>query len=260
MDLLTGLLAGASGLPSLLAWVAGSILAFALASNLLWLGRDRPLARSLYGRWLAVAGRFAYYIGLPYLALGGWPLQPYRGLLAPASLGLVGLDGSWTVNRWLEAAGTGAGVGLLALLFLLLAWLNANRSSGTTRLSLPVRPAWTMVVDGLYLQVHWSFYRAALAVTVDDLYVGVFWGLGLTYLEWSLSPFWRRAWRLYRGQAGEVWLRAVLALVAALLFLLTHNLWVCLVVHWALALALWAVARGQRSEPEQDLAAGTQAL
>mgnify|MGYP001112200227 CR=1 FL=1 len=40
----------------------------------------------------------------------------------------------------------------------------------------------------------------------------------------------------WRAAAGDAWLLAVQAVVSALLFLLTSNLWVCLAVHWALSL------------------------
>lgn len=231
--------------PPLLLWVLGSVVAFALASNALWLVRGTRLLAASWSPALLHAGRFLYYLGVPYLVLGGWPLQPYRGLLAPVNLGLAGLDAAWTPNRWLEAAGTGVSVGLLALGFVAVAWRNANRRGDAARLGFSAIPAWTLLVDGLYLQVHWAFYRAALAVLFDDLYVGVFWGLVLIYVEWLSSPFWRRCWRL-QACAGDAWLRAVQALVSALLFLLTHNLWVCLVVHWALSLTAWGLARNRR--------------
>jgi len=228
--------------PPLLLWVLGSILTYALASNALWFAKEPRLLTARFGPALLHAGRFLYYLGVPYLVLGGWPLQPYRGLLAPANLGLVGFDASWTLSRWLEAAGTGVSVGLLALGFVAVAWLNANRRGGTTRLGFSATPAWTLLVDGLYLQVHWAFYRGALAVLFDDLTVGVFWGLALVYLEWLSSPFWRQAWR-QDWRAGGAWLLMVQALVSALLFLLTQNLWVCLAVHWALSLTSWTLAR-----------------
>jgi hypothetical protein len=91
-------------------------------------------------------------------------------------------------------------------------------------------------------EVHWAFYRAAWALTLQDVYAGAFLGLGVVYLEWSQSPFWRQGWRA-TAQAGGRWLRAAMALVVALLFLLTRNLWVCLAVHWMLELALWQLGR-----------------
>lgn len=234
--------------PPLLLWTLGSILVFALGSNLLWLTWDRRRLAAPFGAPLLQAGRFLYYLGVPYLVLGGWPLPPYRGLLAPVNLGIAGFDSAWNVARWLEAAGTGVSVGLFALGFVTVVWLNANRREGSTRLRLSATSAWPLLVDGLYLQVHWAFYRGALAVLFGDLYVGVFWGLALVHAEWLTSPFWRGCWRR-EERAGDAWLLAVQSLVSALLFLLTHNLWVCLAVHWALSLAVWALAR---KRPEYD--------
>jgi hypothetical protein len=244
MDLVPAWLTSSSAPPPLLLWLLGSILTYALGTNVLWLAGESRLRAVPFGPALLHLGRFLYYLGVPYLALGGWPLQPYRGLLAPVNLGLAGLDAIWTPNRWLQAAGTGLGMGLFALGFVALAWLNANRRGAGTRLRFSASPVWALLIDSLYLEVHWAFYRGSLAVLFDDLYVGVFWGLALVYVEWLSSPFWRRCW----GRelcAGDVWLLSVQALVSALLFLLTSNLWVCLAVHWALSLAARVMARSR---------------
>ncbi len=232
----------ASPPPHLLLWLLGSVLAFVLASNGLWLVRGSHLLPAHLGPALLQAARFLYYLGVPYLVFGGWPLPPHRGLLAPSNLGLAGLDAFWTPGRWLQALGTGVGVGLFALGFVAVAWLNASRRSGTTRLGFSATPAWNLLVNGLYLEVHWAFYRGALAVLFDDLYLGVFWGLALVYVERLSSPFWRQCWRRELC-AGDAWLFMVQALVSALLFLLTQNLLACLAVHWMLSLARWALAR-----------------
>jgi hypothetical protein len=226
----------------LLFWVGGSLLIYVLAANALWLARSTGFERSSAGQWLVQTGRFLFYLGIPYLALGGWPSQPYAGLLSLEDMGIVGLGGRWPVTRWLEAVGTGLTVGLVAFLVLILAWAGAQRMAGSVRLRFPSRPWWAILVEVLYLEVHWAFYRGALSVAIDDLYAAVFWGLGLVYVEWALSPFWRQGWRL-GSQAAERWLRAALALVIALLFFLTRNLWVCLGIHWLLELTFWHLGR-----------------
>ena len=142
----------------------------------------------------------------------------------------------------LPTAADQATVGLVAFLVLFLAWFGAQRMTGSAQLRFPSRPWWAILVDVLYLEVHWAFYRGALSVALDDLYAAVFWGLCLVYVEWALSPFWRQGWRL-RSQAAQRWLRAALALVIALLFFLTRNLWVCLGVHWLLELIFWHLGR-----------------
>ena len=231
----------------LLFWVLGSALAYALASNALGLVRSRAPGRWQDWQWLVEAGRFLFYLGVPYLALGGWPQPPFAGLLLPEDMGWVGFNPRWPAARWLEAVGTGVALGLGLLLILLLAWISANRG-GAFRLRFPPRPWWAVVVDVLYLEVHWAFYRGGLAVAFDDVYAGVFLGLGLVYLEWGLSPFWRWGWRS-RSLAAMRWLRAALALGMALVYLLTRNLWVCLVVHACVELAFWQLGRRKSRAP-----------
>jgi hypothetical protein len=226
----------------LLFWVTGSLVIYALAANALWLARSTGFERSSASPWLVQAGGFLFYLGIPYLALGGWPRPPYSGLLSLEDMGIVGLGVHWPVTRWLAAMGTGLTVGLVAFLVLILAWAGAQRVAGNVRLRFPPRPWWAILVEVLYLEVHWAFYRGALAVALGDLYAAVFLGLGLVYAEWALNPFWRQGWRMEYQAAGR-WLRAALALVIAMLFFLTRNLWVCLGVHWLLELAFWQLGR-----------------
>jgi hypothetical protein len=235
-------LAAAYASSPLLFWVGGSVLAYVMLAHALWLTRSAQFRRSPYSRWSAQVGRFLFYLGIPYLALGGWPRQPYQGVLSLEDMGLVGLSERWPVTRWLEAVGTGLGLGLIAFLILLLAWTGASRGGDSKRLHFPRRPWWAIVVDVLYLEVHWAFYRGALAVTLDDVYAGVFLGLGLVYLEWSLNPAWRQGWRM-ESQAASRWLRGAWALVAAMVYLVTRNLWVCLGVHWLLEVTFWRLGQ-----------------
>jgi hypothetical protein len=237
----------------LLLWVGGLILAYVGMANFLWWIRPTAWRRSPYGRAVFQLGRFLYYVVVPYLALGGWHprvlgWQSQQGLLALEDLGLVGWSRQWPATRWLEAAGTGLALGLLALLLLWLAWAAASRVSPAApcdaALSFARRPWWAVLVGGLYLEVHWAFYRGGLAVALGDIYAGVFWGLAAACLEWTLNPFWRAGWQT-AAQAGQVWLNTGLALTSALLFLLTRNLWICLAVHGLLALTFWALARHQ---------------
>jgi hypothetical protein len=228
----------------LLSWVLGSVLVYILATNVLWLTKASGFHRAAYGHWLVQVGRFLFYVGIPYLALGGWPREPYQGLLSLEDMGLVGLNSRWPVTRWLEALGAGTGLGLLASLILIVAWVGANRVTATARLSFPPRSFWVILVDVLYLELHWAYYRGAMAVALDDLYAGVLSGVGLVYLEWGLNPFWRQGWR-QRTQVAERWLRAALVLVVAVLFLFTRNVWVCLAVHGLVECTFRWLGRGK---------------
>jgi hypothetical protein len=223
-------------------WVLGSMLAYAAATNALWLAERRNLELPASSRWLIEPARFLFYIGLPYLALGGWPRRPFQGLLLLEDLGLVGVGRTWSPSRWLEALGAGLVFSLAAAVLLLLAWRSANRAAPGIRLHFPAQPWWAILIDVFYQQVHWAFYRAALAVALVDLYAGVFLGLGGVYAEWALSPFWRAGWRSER-EAARQWLRLSLALVTGLLFLWTQNLWVCLAAHAGLELTFRQLGR-----------------
>lgn len=234
----------------LLFWLLGSVLVYGIGTNALWLSRAWGSWRSPVLRLLVQVGRFSYYFGIPYLALGGWPRRPFQGLLAFRDIGLVALSLEWTVSRWLSAVGVGLGMGLVALIVLIVAWENAKRGVNDPGLYFSPRPWWMLLVDGLYLEVHWAFYRGLLALLLDDVYIGIFGGLALVCLEWSLNPFWRHGWRQSSQAAGQ-WLRAAVALVSAMVFLLTRNLWVCLGVHWMLELSIWHLGRAR--VPNADL-------
>lgn len=222
-------------------WLAGSILAYVLAANLAWLLRSRAFQRWPHWPWVVQAARFLFFLGVPYLALGGWPRPALSGLLSLDDLGLVGFGLAWPATDWLGAAGRGLVLGAAGFLILLVAWIAAKRLSVGAYLRLD-RPLWATVIDGLVLQVHWAFYRAALSVVLADVYSGVFAGLALIYLEWTLDPFWRQGWRS-PSQATARWLHAALALITAVIFLSTRNLWICLAVHWATELTFSRLAR-----------------
>ena len=246
MDGLLARWASAISASPLALWIGGSLLVYAVGANVLWLFRD-SLRRQLV-RSLAQAGRFSFYLLLPYLALGGWPRQPYQGLLSLEDMGLVGLSELWPVTRWLEAAGIGLGWGALAIVLLVLAWASANRRDGRTWLVFSPSRWWAVLVNVVYLEVHWAFYRGALVVVLDDVYGGAFLGLGLVFLEWTLDPFWRQGWRMESGVA-ERWLHAALAPVITVLFLLTRNLWVCLAVHVAVEFSMRHLGRERGRRP-----------
>ncbi|MGD8623827.1 MAG: hypothetical protein PVJ34_04770 [Anaerolineae bacterium] len=231
MEQVLGWLVAAYESSPLLFWIAGSIGFYALATNLRWWLRPSPFWRAPYSRWLVEGGRFFYYVGIPYLALGGWPRQPFQGLVSPEDLGLIVPGPRWPPARWLEAAGTGLALGSLVLVVLGLAWAGANRRRAGGGLHFTPRPGWRLLVEGLYLEVHWAFYRGAMGTILGDLYAGIFWGLGLVYVAWGTNPAWRDHWRRPERAAGQ-WLRAGLLLLSTLIFFLTQNLWVCLGVHW----------------------------
>lgn len=238
---------------ALLAWLLGSVSINALVTNALWFIEGSDSWGRFYRRWVWEAVRFLYFVGIPYLVLGGWPQRPNQGLLSLGDMGIVGLEAVWPVTRWLQAAGAGLGWALTAVVFLVLSWVSANRHAKDLRLAFSPEPWWYVLVDVLYLEIHWAFYRGALTLVMGDPYAGTFVGLGLVYLEWSLSPFWRQGWRK-QSQAATRWLRTAIALAIAVAFLLSRNLWICLLTHGVLELLLRQLGRERNRRIARDMA------
>jgi hypothetical protein len=236
-------------------WLLGSVLVYAAATHVAWWLRERDRFSAPPGSWLREVLRFTFYLGIPYLALGGWPRPPLSGLLSLPDLGLVGPGPPWPAHRWLGAVSLAFGIGLAAFLLLGLAWIQAKRNPGSAGLGYPSHPWWALLVDVVYLQVHWAFYRGGLEVILDDPYGSAFLGLALVYGEWALDPFWRRSWR-QPGRAGEPWLRSALALVSSVLYLMTRNLWVCLALHATLEPGLRWLGRQKNPLLREETPAG----
>ena len=108
-----------------------------------------------------------------------------------------------------------------------------------------------MLVDLIYLQIHWAFYRSVLTLVTGDLYAGTFVGLGVVYLEWILNPFWRQGWR-EQSVAATRWVQSAMALVIAVAFFLSRNLWICLLVHGVLEFAMRQLGRGNSRPLARD--------
>jgi hypothetical protein len=237
----------------LLLWIAGSVALYALAVN--FLDYSRPgLSRARTGRsphtrlsrlvtrldswpyrfWLDQIFRFAYYVGLPFLAL-------IKGVMSPRLLGLSDLD-------WIGGIGAGVPLGLGAFLLLVWGWSHYIRSLGRRKVERP-RSAeahilsqpwgWLLILlEIIYLEAHWAFYRSGPLAVLGD-YWGVFAGLGVVFVEWATNPTLRR--NLGRERQGEILWNGSLALVIAILFLFTRNLWLCAIIHLGLEIGLLAI-------------------
>ncbi len=229
----------------LLLWIVGSVALYALAVNFLDYGRRSPHTR--LGRlvtrldswphrfWLAQIFRFAYYVGLPFLAL-------IRGTMSPRLLGLSDLD-------WIGGIGAGVPLGLGAFLLLVWGWSHHIRSLGRRNVERPrlaevhllSQPwGWPLILlEIIYLEAHWAFYRSGPLAILGDYYWGVFAGLGVVFIEWATNPKLRRT--LGTERQGEILWTGSLALVIAILFLFTRNLWLCATIHLGLEMGLLAI-------------------
>jgi hypothetical protein len=224
-------------------WVVFSIGLYALGADIAWhYRRPRPgrlghWAETVkgwsYRHWLLEAGRFLYYIGLPYAAL-------LRGVALPRFMGLTDLD-------WLRGVGLGTVLGGGTFLFLALIWwwyaravvalpLSARERPGTSLGFAGSTSGWILLREAIYLETHWAFYRSATILLLNDYYVGTFLGFLLVTLEWSINPAWRRDWSM-PWQSVDILMRWSMAFAMAILFLFIRNLWVLVLIHWGVEMA-----------------------
>lgn len=226
----------------LAAWLVASFLLYFLASQIAWQyrypGRDDPLGRWIdrlraqpFSPWLEEAIRLIYYLGIPFMAA-------INGLLAADLLGISGTD--WVpadtgVQGFLwEDWVRGLGLVLLAVLAMRGAWfagcLVARRIGRTPVMPDVPRPIWQRLLNVLYDQIHWAFYRSGPILWLDDLYGGTWAGLALVLLAAAFNPAHR--WALKGPEtAGPLLLRLGAAWSSALLFVATQNLWLTIAAH-----------------------------
>jgi hypothetical protein len=241
-----------------LAWVAGSLAAYALVTHAAWAARwteagwpGRLTAVMQAGR-LAVpvqAARLFYYLVIPYLALV-W------GIFTPRNLGLVWPDNPVTFRQSVAIA-----AGLTTLLAV--AWAHYARRqpgsppggeswpSGAPALVLPL--GWAVVLrEAVFAQAHWALYRAGFTALLQNSDLGIWLGLAVILLEGYLNPWLRHDLRR-AGRAEPILLTAQLAVVTTALFLIGGSTWLTLAWHAVAALAVpWWVHGLQRHDSAPD--------
>jgi hypothetical protein len=170
---------------------------------------------------------------VPYAAL-------LTGSIASIDMGLTGAGGSllgWSPAEWLRGLSTALMLGAIALFPIGLASRQIARAGQP--LGRDDRSAGAVIVDALYAEIHWAFYRAAPLILLGEVYAAALFGVLLVGVEWivvlirnGLSP---------SPEERQGWLRrsALLALSAAL-FALTKNVWLAIVLHATLEL-LWKI-------------------
>lgn len=231
-------------------WVSLSIGFYALGAQLAWhyqkprTGRVgswvETLKRWRYHHWLREVMGFLYYIGIPYAAL-------LRGVALPRLMGLTDPD-------WVKGVGLGVtlGVGTLSLLALIWWWYTRaitalpqlTREQWGNGLGFAgYADGWVLLREVIYLETHWAFYRGATILLLDDDYIGTFLGFLLVTLEWAINPAWRMdlnsPWR-----SVNILIRWSMAFAMSIIFLLTHNLWVLVPIHWAIETACHRLLAG----------------
>jgi hypothetical protein len=227
----------------LVIWVLVSILFYGITVNLWYHLRRAPsswmsrrlsaLESSPYGQWLFQALRLVYYLCIPYLALT-------RGVSNPTLMGMWAAD--WFDERWFGELASGLALGLGAFLLLLWGWRHYLLALRGTDHQVAGEPylferrllaapwGWGLVLlEVLYLEMHWSFYRSATIRAAGDYY-GVFLGFLLVLAEWCLNPAIRSDLGIAR-RGGETLTTMTIAFSISTIYYFTANLWLCMVIH-----------------------------
>lgn len=189
----------------------------------------RALSARRSNRALYQLARLAYYLGLPFAAL-------YLGWIDLRSIGLSVLD-------WAEGMRWAIVILLAAWLVLTLIWLPYLRAT----IDIPAAPGTQLsfarrMVELIYMQAHWTFYRAA-AITIftgiltDAFYWGAVAGLGLTCSEALLDPRLRARLKSIATADSPIWSFGQ-AFINALAFLATQNLLLGLMIQFLLELTV----------------------
>ena len=218
--------------------VVGAMLLYVVGANIAWYFAARPggalagyihrradpnVARALYEVW-----RLVFYVGLPYLAL-------YLGWVDLRAMGLGFLD--WAKGlRWAIV------LALAAWSLLMFVWVPYLRATSKMPMKMNLEGlSWSRrVVEVIYMQAHWAFYRAACILVLttfvrDDLavYWGTSAGIALTFLEaWADPRVRRQIAQLGEGESA-LW-GASQAIINMVGFVLTRNVWLLAMVHLAL--------------------------
>jgi hypothetical protein len=212
-------------------WTLASMTVAVLAILLIGPAQRGRLRATPGGRLLEQFLRLLYFIGVPYAAL-------LSGSIAAIDMGLTGGGGlilGWSPAAWLRGLSTALMLGAMVLLPIGLASHQIARAGRP--LGADDRSAGAVIVEAIYSEIHWAFYRAAPLILLDDVSAAVLFGAGLVGVEWAvelirngLSPL---------PEARQSWLRRGLLLaVSATMFALTQNVWLAMLLHAVLEL-LW---------------------
>jgi hypothetical protein len=193
------------------------------------------LHASLGGRLAVQLLRLLYFVGLPYAAL-------LTGSLAPIDLGLTGAGGTllgWDVATWLRGLSTSLTIGIIVVLPIGLASWQIARAAHGAAPGADDRSVGAVLVEALYSEVHWAFYRTAPLILLENAYAAALIGMVLVGVEWSVELI--RNGLSHAPEDRQRWLRRLLLLaLSATLFVLTRNLWLLIGLHVVIEL-IWKV-------------------
>ncbi len=248
-------------------WLGYSFVLAVVSTNVAWFFR-RPrsgpvgsyVAQLVAQPWSATLYQFLrllYYIGVPFAALlFGHDAVTTRFLgLQPFELPSAGgTDASGIIAQnwlnWARDTGWTAAAGAAVFVFLLIAWWAYRRALAAADFREDTVPApvsgWTHLREAVYHEAHWSFYRNAPLIALRSHAQGAYWGiwagLSVVALEAALNPEWRQGLTIPE-QAPSLLVRAALAVLSAILFWKTQNLWLAILLHFVISWGLSSIAR-----------------
>ena len=214
-------------------WTLASMTAAVLAILFVGPAQQQRLRATTGGGFLEQLLRLIYFIGVPYAAL-------LTGSIASIDMGLTGAGGSilgWSPAEWLHGLSTALTLGVVVLIPIGTA--SRQIAHAGQPLGRDDRSVGAVIVEAIYAEIHWAFYRAAPLILLGDVYAAVLFGAALVGVEWLVM--------LIRNGLGpspeerQRWLRrGVLLALSAVLFALTRNVWLAIGLHAVLEL-LWKV-------------------
>ncbi len=222
-------------------WVLASMVIAVLTTLYFSPARAAAFRLTVGGRVAEQLGRLVYFVGLPYAAL-------LAKSVSPIDLGIAGNSGpilGWSSVDWLSHLNYALVIAVFTLVPIGLAARQMARTGQP--LGVDVRTTGAMLIDAAYAEIHWAFYRAAPYIILEDVYAATLIGLALVGVELLVM--------LVRNGLGtqpeerQSWLgQALFLAMSAALFMLIRNVWVALLVHIVVELALkvWSVQLADR--------------
>lgn len=228
-----------------------SIALYALAANIGWTAIAPRGVR--FGRLVGWARRFRlsaaifelarwlYYIGLPWATL----MLGYNTMRA---LGVWNLD--WFQNWWVALIVIAGG----AMIFNWV-WKPYAQSEHPEAVDLTRWNGARQILEAIYQEFHWAFYRSGPILWLGDYYWGSFIGLSLNLIEGWSNPAVRANIRDITRADAPLWAGS-LAIITVLVFYYTQNTWYCILVHLALNFILraWIGLDGSRGFTQRRVA------
>ncbi len=219
-------------------WTLASMVIAVLVTLIFSPARADRFRSTSAGRLVEQICRLIYFIGLPYAAL-------LTHSLSVVDLGFMGGGGSidisilgWTSADWLRGLSTGLTLGLIVLIPIGLAARQMARAGSP--LGVDVRSAGSIVIDSVYSETHWAFYRSAPLILFGSAYGAALIGLLLVSIELVVA--------IVRNGLGtqpedrQSWIgQALLLAMSATTFILTRNVWLAIALHMVIEVALKAI-------------------